>query len=67
MLELSGYKDELDTYVSGLHGQAKVVARAKLDKALTFRRDNDLVNAARVAIGLSESNLDTLWLQAAAL
>lgn len=67
MLELSGYKDDLDAYVDGLEGLEKIVARAKLDSALSFRRDNELVEAARVAIGISTEDLDALWLQAAAL
>lgn len=67
VLELSGYKNALDNYVNGLHGQAKVIARAKLDKAVTFRRDNELVEAARIAIGLTDEQLDQLWEQAAAI
>lgn len=67
MLEMSGYKDDLDAFVSALDGQDKIVARAKLDRALSFRRDNELVEAARAAIGISADDLDALWLQAASI
>lgn len=34
---------------------------------LVFHRDNDLVETARAALGLTNEQLDTLWLQAATL
>lgn len=67
MLELSGHKAELDAYVDGLPSPANVIARAKLDHTLEFRRDNDLVLAAQQALSLTDQELDALWAQAAAI
>jgi len=67
MLELSGKKAALDAFINALPAPANIVARAKLDRSLVFHRDNDLVLAAQQALGLTDQQLDTLWLQAAAL
>ena len=45
----------------------KTVALAKLEYSLKFRRDNDLVEQARQAMGLTTEALDKLWQQAAAI
>lgn len=67
MLTLSGKEAALTAYLDALPAQARVVAKAKLDFSLSFHRDNDLVEAARQALGLTPAQLDTLWLQAAGL
>jgi len=67
MLELSGKKTSLDAYISALPSPQNVIARAKLDRSLAFRRDNDLVLAAQQALGLSDAQLDALWTQASTL
>lgn len=67
MLELSGFKSALDAFVDGLPSPQNVIARAKLDRTLVFRRDNDLVLAAQQTLGLTDQQLDALWLQASAI
>lgn len=67
MLEISGKKTALDAFINALPPPANIVARAKLDRSLVFRRDNDLVLAAQQALGLTDEQLDTLWAQAAAI
>jgi hypothetical protein len=67
MLELSGFKSALDAFVEGLPSPQNVIARAKLDRTLVFRRDNDLVLAAQQTLGLTDKQLDALWLQASAI
>lgn len=67
MLELSGKKPDLDAFIEALPEPDKIVAKAKLDKSLTFQRDNDLVLAAQQAVGLTDEALDDLWAQALAL
>ena len=67
MLELSGFKSALDAFVEGLPSPQNVIARAKLDRTLVFRRDNDLVLAAQQTLGLTDQQLDALWLQASAI
>lgn len=67
MVEISGKRNALETFANSLPGNQKIIAKAKLDHTLSFRRDNPLVEAARQGIGLTEEELDALWLQAAAL
>lgn len=67
MLKLSGKETQLMAVLNGLPEPAKTVALAKLEYSLTFRRDNDLVEQARRAMGLTPEALDALWLQAAGI
>lgn len=67
MLDLSGKAAALDVFIDALPSPQNIVARRKLEKALAFHRDNDLVLAAQQALGLTDEQLDALWLQAAAL
>ena len=67
MLKLSGKEQQLMAVLDALTEPTKTVALAKLEYSLTFRRDNDLVEQARQAMGLTTDALDKLWLQAAAI
>ena len=67
MVEISGKRNALDTFANSLPGNQKIIAQAKLQHTLLFRRDNPLVEAARKGIGLTAEELDALWLQAAAI
>lgn len=67
MLDLSGKAAALDSFIAALPSPQNVIARRKLDKSLVFVRDNDLVLAAQRALQLTDSQLDALWLQAAAI
>lgn len=67
MLSISGNTDKLNNYIAGLVSPAKDIAQAKLDYSLSFQRDNDLVLQAQTALGLTDDQLNTLWLQAAAI
>lgn len=67
MLKLSGKQDALYAVLDQLPEPQRTVAQSKLEYSLTFRRDNDLVALATQAIGLSDAELDELWLQAASI
>lgn len=67
MLKLSGKDQQLAAVLDGLPEPAKTVALAKLEYSLKFHRDNDLVEQARQAMGLTTEALDKLWQQAAAI
>lgn len=67
MLEISGKKADLDAFINALPSPQNVVARAKLDRSLIFRRDNDLVLAAQQALKMSDAELDAMWEQAASI
>ena len=60
MLEISGKKNDLDTYIDALTPPQNIVARAKLEHSLAFHRDNDLMLAAQAGLGLTDEQLDTL-------
>ena len=64
MLTLSGNQDALNAFIAALPEPNKTIAQSKMEYSLTFRRDNDLVMAAQGALGLTEQELDVLWLQA---
>lgn len=67
MLALSGKQAALDAYIASLPDPQKTIAQAKFDYSLSFRRDNDLVESARQALGLTNDQLDVLWARAAAI
>lgn len=67
ILVLSGQETALEAFFNGLPTQQKVVAQAKLDYALSFQRHDPLLLAAQSALGLTDAQLDALWVQAAAL
>lgn len=67
MLKLSGKEQQLMAVLDALTEPAKTVALAKLEYSLKFHRDNDLVEQARQAMGLTAEALDKLWQQAAAI
>ena len=64
MLTLSGNQADLDAFIAALPEPNKTIAQSKMEYSLTFRRNNDLVMAAQGALGLTEQELDVLWLQA---
>lgn len=64
MLKLSGKQDDLYAFIEALPEPAKTIAQSKLEFSLVFKRDNDLVLAAKDALDLSDEELNTLWLQA---
>lgn len=67
MLKISGNETALTNYINNLSNPAKIIAQAKLEYSLIFERHNDLVLAAQAALGLTDTELDNLWKQAAAL
>lgn len=67
MLKISGKESDLLAFMAALPDPARSIAEAKLEYTLSFRRDNDLVESARQALGLSVEELDALWSQAAAI
>lgn len=64
MLDMSGKRSDLLTFIGNLPDPQKTVAKAKLEYSLVFRRDNDLVLQAQQALGLTDEQLDGLWAQA---
>lgn len=73
VVRASGHEEDLLGWVSSLNDpessvydpMAWAVASAKLDFAKFFERDHPLVEAARVALGMTGAELDDLWRYAA--
>ena len=78
VVRASGHETELREWVTSLNDpgteedpnplydpMAWAVASAKLDFAKFFERDHPLVEAARVALGMTGAELDDLWRYAA--
>jgi len=73
VVRASGHERELRDWIAGLNDpqspthdpMAWAAASAKLDYAKYFERDHALVEAARVALGMSAEELDALWTYAA--
>jgi hypothetical protein len=60
-LKLSGVEAALTAYLDGLPDPAKTIAKAKFQHTLVFRPDNDLVLAAKAALGMTDKQFRTLW------
>lgn len=60
-LKLSGFESALNAYLDGLPDPAKTIAKAKFQHTLVFRPDNDLVLAAKAALGLTDEQFRALW------
>ncbi len=67
MLKLSGMQSALESWIDGLAEPANTIARAKLEFSLVFKRDNDLILSAQQVLGLTDEQLDDLWMQAHAI
>lgn len=67
MLKLSGKEPALMAFFDALPQQQQIIAKAKLEYTLSFRRKNPLVLAAQKGMGITDAELDVLWAQAAAL
>jgi hypothetical protein len=73
VVRASGHEQDLRDWVASLNNpvdpnydpMAWAVASAKLDFAKYFERDHPLIEAARVAIGMTVRQLDDLWRYAA--
>lgn len=67
MLDLSGKRPALEAFIDALPEPGKTVAKAKMQYSLTFKFDNDLVQTARVSMGLPMTEFAALWSQALTL
>lgn len=58
-----GYEQDLKDWVATIVDPVeRGIASAMLEYSLEFRRDHQLMAAARLALGMTESELDSLWL-----
>jgi hypothetical protein len=67
MMEIAGYTQAIESAINTLPSQDAAVARAKLNYAKMFRIDDPTMQQIRVAIGLSQSDLEGLWVAAIAI
>lgn len=74
-LRMSGYESDLLNWIAtfndpehenyNVHSWAFISSR--LEKATFFERDNDLIKEAQLALGMSDTELDTIWSYAASM
>lgn len=58
-----GYEQDLQDWVAAIADPVeKGIASAMLEYSLEFRRDHPLMETARQVLGMSEVELDTLWI-----
>lgn len=75
VMRATGHEAGLRAWVDGLNDESSPTydplawahASAIIDFSLEYRRDHPLVEAARLVIGVSETELDDLWRYAATL
>lgn len=68
-LKMSGYEEDLLSWIESFNDpegenyepHAWAFFSAKLDKATFFERHSPLVENARIALGMSEHELDSIW------
>lgn len=59
----TGYEQSLKDWVAAIQDPVQLgIASAMLEFSLEFRRDHPLIEAARVALEMTEVELDALWL-----
>lgn len=59
----TGHEQPLKDWVTGIEDPVQqALASAMLEFSLEFRRDHPLMEAARVELGMSEQELNDLWL-----
>lgn len=61
VVRASGYEADLLEWVETMEPVDRAAASAKLEFAKYFERDHPFIEAARVSIGMSETELDSLW------
>jgi hypothetical protein len=68
MLEIAGLDQTVRQEIDGMaDGRDKAAARAKFERANNFYRTDPLVSALATQVGLTEEQIDTMWMEAAAL
>lgn len=61
IVRLTNHEQELRAWIDDLDPQTRAYASSKLEFAKFYERDNEFVEMARIALGLSSEELDTLW------
>ncbi len=65
MLEILGKADAVDAAVDAIPDlNQRAVARAKIKHSASFSRNNPLFDSLKVAVGLTDDQIDAAWLQA---
>jgi len=68
MIAIAGIEQAIDDAVAAIPDvMQKAVARAKLDYALAFHRDDPLISMLAPTVGLTDDQIDTMWRQAVQL
>lgn len=63
-LIIAGIWDSVLSYLDTLQGEEKIIAELALNDTTEWKRDSPFLNQAATALGISDKQLDTLFLQA---
>lgn len=61
MMRVSGHEPDLYAWLETLGPVNRAAASSKLEYAKHFERDHPFIEDARVALGLTAEELDSLW------
>lgn len=67
ILQLAGLTESLAAVLASLPEQQRIVAQAKMNRMTSYWRSDPLLNQLGAALGLSDEDINSLWLQAAQL
>ncbi len=68
MLKIAGIEQAVAGAIAAIEDDAqRAVAEAKLEYALSFQREDPLFDVLAPAVGLTDEEIDALWLQALSL
>lgn len=66
-LAAAGRLDDVEAAIDALQEPARIAARIEWEYAIEWRRDNPTLLQLAAAVGLTGTEIDALWMQAAAL
>ena len=64
MLGLTGKRDDIMIFVNALDEPQRSIALAKINRSTAYHRNDELFAQIAPAVGISDEQLDTYWLEA---
>ena len=65
MLDIAGLTASVNAAIDAIpDAKTKAIAKAKLNHTLIFERSNPLFNSLKGAVGMTDAQIDAMWMQA---
>ena len=65
MLDIAGLTNAVNTAIAAIpDATQRAIAKAKLNHTLIFERSNPLFNSLKGAVGMTDAQIDAMWMQA---